>query len=364
MKTNNILKRSLMVMLAIIIVSMAFIGCNAAIDSQNPPTVDSTFPLHGATGVSSNGTITAIFDDSVDAVSLTTTTFTLSNGGTDVLGEITYDAPSKTAIFAPSENLGYTTAYTAILTTGVINTEGTGMTEAKEWSFTTASAGAGPAPVELGTAANYAILAKTTVTTTGVTDITGNLGLSPAATSFFTGFSLTKATGYATSTLVSGSLYAADMAPPTDINLTTAVEDMLSAYTDAADESADAILDLGAGEIGSLVLAPGLYKWTSSVTIGSDVTLNGGANDVWIFQTSGDLSISSGFDVILSGGAQPQNIFWQVAGGVTLDTGSHFEGIVMSQTNIAMNTGSSINGRLLAQTQITLDQATVTKPVM
>lgn len=364
MKTNNIFRRYLLVMFALIIVSVTFIGCNAAINSQNPPTVDSTFPLHGATGVSSNGTITAIFDDSVDAASLTTATFTLSNGGTDVLGKITYDAPSKTAIFAPSANLAYATAYSAMLTTGVKNTEGTAMTEAKQWSFTTAAAGAGPAPVLLGTAANYAILAKTTVTTTGVTDITGNLGLSPAATSFFTGFSLTNATGYATSTLVSGSLYAADMVPPTNINLTTAVEDMLSAYTDAVGRSTDAILDRGAGEIGSTTLEPGLYRWTSPVTIGSDVTLNGGVNDVWIFQISGDLSISSGFDVILSGGAQPKNIFWQVAGGVTLGTGSHFEGIVMSQTNIAMNTGSSINGRLLAQTQITLDQATVTKPAM
>jgi hypothetical protein len=343
---------------------MAFIGCDATINTKDPPVVGSTLPAHESTGANINGTITAIFNEPVDPSTITDETFTVSTGGTDIAGIVTYDAPNKKAIFAPSANLGYTTAYTATLTTGVKNLEGTAITEAKVWTFTTASAGVGPSPLNLRTAANYVILAKSAISTVPDSVITGDVGLSPAAESYMTGFSQTDATGYATSFQVDGFLYAADMVSPTSTNLTTAVEDMITAYNDAAGRSTPDLLNHGAGEIGSLTLAPGLYKWTSSVTIGSDVTIQGGANDTWIFQIAGDLSLSSNFDVILSGGAQAKNIFWQVSGEVTMGTGSHFEGIVLSMTNITMNTGASINGRLLAQTQIALDQATVTNPVL
>jgi hypothetical protein len=277
---------------------------------------------------------------------------------------VTYDAPNKKAIFAPSANLLNSTAYTATLTTGVKNAEGTGLESAKVWTFNTAAAGNGPAPVNLRTAANYVILAKSAISTVPDSVITGDVGLSPAAESYMTGFSQTDATGYATSFQVAGFLYAADMAPPTSSNLTTAVEDMMTAYTDAAGRSTPDFQNIGAGEIGSLSLVPGLYKWNSSVTIGSNVTINGGANDVWIFQVSGDLTLASNFDVILSGGAQAKNIFWQVSGETVMGTDSHFEGIVLCETNITMNTGSSINGKLLAQTQIAIDQATVTNPAL
>jgi hypothetical protein len=116
------------------------------------------------------------------------------------------------------------------------------------------------------------------------------------------------------------------------------------------------------GEIGGLTLKPGLYKFTTAVAISNDVMLSGGPKDVWIFQISGTLDMSSAKSIILSGGAQAKNIFWQVADAVTLDTTSHFEGIILGQTMIALNTGASINGRLLAQTAVTLDQNTVTQP--
>ncbi len=364
MKKNKSLKNYLLLLLAIITLSMVFIGCDAAIDSQDPPLVGSTLPAHESTGANINGTITATFNEPVDPATITTATFTVSTGGSDIAGIVTYDAPNKKAIFAPSANLVNMGEYTATLTTGVKTIGGTAMSQDKIWTFTTASAGIGPSPVNLRTAANYAILAKTAISTVPDSVITGDVGLSPAAESYMTGFSQTDATGYATSFQVSGFLYAADMAAPTAINLTTAVEDMLTAYTDAAGRSTPDQLNFGAGEIGGQSLVPGLYKWTSSVTIGSNVTINGGANDTWIFQVDGDLSIGSDFDVILSGGAQAKNIIWQVAGEVTLGTGAHFEGIVLTQTSITMNTGSSINGRLLAQTNVALDQATVTNPAM
>ena len=223
----------------------------------------------------------------------------------------------------------------------------------------------GLAKVLLGSAGDYAILAETTVTTTALTDITGDLGLSPAAASFFTGFGLIKDTGFATSALVTGKLYAADMADPTPINLTTAVANMITAYNDAAGRSNPDKLNLGSGAIGGETLVPGLYRWTSTVNIDeNDLTLNGGANDVWIFQITNNLNLANGFKVVLTGGAKPENIFWQVAEIATLGTTSHMEGIILSQTDIVLQTGASINGRLLAQTQVTLDAATVVDPAI
>lgn len=224
--------------------------------------------------------------------------------------------------------------------------------------------GTGSETVNLRTSGDYAILAKTAISTIPDSVITGDVGLSPAAETYMTGFSQTDATGYATSTQVTGFLYAADMAAPTAINLTTAVADMLNAYNDAASRSNPDELNLATGAIGGQTLAPGLYTWESSVTIGSNVTIEGGADDTWVFQVNGDLGISDTFSVILSGGAQAKNIVWQVTGTVTMGTGSHFEGIVLSQTAITVGTGASINGRLLAQTRIDLNQSTVTQPAL
>ncbi|MEP7143650.1 MAG: ice-binding family protein [Ferruginibacter sp.] len=91
-------------------------------------------------------------------------------------------------------------------------------------------------------------------------------------------------------------------------------------------------------------------------------TLSGGPNDIWIFQVAGTLTMSSAMKITLSGGAQAKNIFWQVAGAVTLGTTSHFEGIILGQTGINLKTGAPINGRMLAQTAVTLEKNTVTRP--
>lgn len=152
------------------------------------------------------------------------------------------------------------------------------------------------------------------------------------------------------------------MADPTPINLTTAVNNMITAYNDAAGRPTPDFSELGNGNIGGLTLIPGLYKWTTTVSLPSDVTISGGANDVWIFQISGDLSVSSAVNVTLLGGAQAKNIFWQVAGQATFSTTSHFEGIILSMTGITFQTGASINGRALAQTAVILDSNEITKP--
>lgn len=223
---------------------------------------------------------------------------------------------------------------------------------------------AGPSAVTLGTSGGYTILAKTGVSTTGATSITGDVGLSPAAASYLTGFALTlpSAGAFSTSAIVSGKVYAPGYADPTPAALTTAVLDMQNAYTDAAGRTNPSATELGAGNIGGMTLAPGLYKWSTGVTIPTDVTLSGGAQDVWIFQIAQNLTMSSSARVILSGGAQASNIFWQVAGQTTLGTTAVMNGTILDQTSIVLNTGAVLNGRALAQAAVTLDANTVTAP--
>ena len=161
---------------------------------------------------------------------------------------------------------------------------------------------------------------------------------------------------------MTGKLYAADMAPPTPTEMTTAVSDMETAFTDAAGRTLPDFTELGAGDVSGLTLVPGLYKWGTGLLIATDVALQGSATDVWIFQIAQDLTVSNGVQVTLSGGALPKNIFWQVSGQATMGTTAVFKGVVLCQTAIVMSTGASFEGRALAQTAITLDANAVTQP--
>jgi len=234
-------------------------------------------------------------------------------------------------------------------------------------AFTTGAKQIAQAPVDLGSAGNFAILAKSGITNVPTSAITGDIGVSPITYAAITGFALTPvvpdgSNTFSTSAQVTGKVYAADYAVPTPAKMTTAVLDMEAAYTDAAGRTLPHFTELGAGNIGGLTLAPGLYKWSSCVTIPTDVTLSGGPDDVWIFQIAGTLDISSATSVILSGGAQAKNIFWAVAGVVALGTTSEFKGNILAKTNITMNTGATLNGRALAQTAVTLIANTITVP--
>ena len=218
------------------------------------------------------------------------------------------------------------------------------------------------APVKLGTAGNYVILAEAGISGTSAT-VTGDLGGSPAAASYITGFSLIAdpTNVFSTSAQVTGRVYAADYAPPTPFNMTTAVGDMALAIADAAGRTPD-VTELGAGNIGGMTLAPGVYEWSSGLLIPASVTLAGGANAVWIFQIAQDLTMSSGTSIVLSGGALPKNVFWQVAGLTMLGTTAQFDGIILCKTLIAVETHATINGRLFSQTAVTLQMNKVTQP--
>jgi hypothetical protein len=216
---------------------------------------------------------------------------------------------------------------------------------------------AGPPPVNLRSAGSFAILSKSGVTNVPTSAVIGNVGASP----------ITGAAIHLTCREVVGIIYSVDAAGPLPcriINatkLSTAVSDMQTAYTDAAGRPAN-VTELGAGNIGGRILAPGVYKWSSNVTIPTDVTFSGSFNDVWILQIAGDLELANARKVILRGGALPRNIFWQVGGQATLGTTSQFNGTILSKTLIAMNTGATTNGRLLAQTAVTLQRNVVKRP--
>ena len=214
------------------------------------------------------------------------------------------------------------------------------------------------AAVRLGSAGNFAILSKSGITDVYASAITGNVGTSP-----ITGAAMRLSCGE-----VTGKIYVVDAAGPLPCalndatTLTAAIGDMQTAYVDAQGRVSPGFVELGAGEIGGLTLAPGLYKWGTGLKISTDVTLNGGANEVWIFQVAGTMKQASSTRVTLAGGAQAKNIFWQVAGAVTIGTTAHLEGVVLAKTLIAVNTGASVNGRLLAQTAVTLQMNAVTQP--
>lgn len=328
-----------------------------------PPAITTTAPLSGAVDVWSGQQPSAIFNKAMDPATLTTTTFTLVQGAAPVAGVVTYTAASNTATFTPTAPLGWSLPYTATISTGAKSVGGLSLAAAHSWSFTTRAKPAAAAPVSLGGAGNFVILAKTQVANVPTSAITGDVGLSPAAASYLTGFALTAdATNtFSTSPQVTGKVYASDYTPPTPSNLTTAVTNMGTAFTDAAGRAPD-VTELGAGNIGGMTLAPGVYKWGTGLLIPTDVHLAGSATDVWIFQIGQDLTVSSAAKVLLSGGALPKNIFWQIAGFAELGTTAHFEGVILCQTAITLRTGASINGRLLAQSAVNIDSSTIVAP--
>ena len=247
--------------------------------------------------------------------------------------------------------------------------------------------GAGPPAVNLLTAGNFSLLSETGITNTGshASVITGNIGSSPITAAAINDVFCTEITGtiYGVDAAYIGSgnqsCFAGNPPLSNKTSIDNAILDMGTAYTDAAGRSALASdTNLFAGNLGGQTITPGLYKWTTNVTIPTDVTLSGGASDIWIFQIAGNLNISSGgsvptgIKVLLTGGAQASNVFWQVGGGTgaTLGTYSTFNGNILSATQVVMQTGAVFNGRAMAQTLITLDAnnvaglGTVTLPIV
>jgi hypothetical protein len=332
--------------------------------SSHSPTVTSSSPAPGATGVPINAGVGANFSETMDSSTLTTTTFTLTfgAGAVPVPGTVVY--ADSTAVFWPSEHLADNGTYTATVTTGAEDSSGVPIAEDHSWSFDTGNTTAPGTPVDLGTAENFAILAKSGISTVPASVITGDIGASPVTSTAITQFSetLDASNEFSTSTQVTGNIYASDYAPPTPQYLITAVLDMEHACTDAAARAPD-VTELGAGSISTaMALPPGVYKWGTGLGVTADVTLPGSSTDVWIFQIAQDFIVSSSTEIRMTGAALPENVFWQVSGLVDLDTTSRVDGIILCSTGITLKTGATVNGRLLAQTLVALDHSTVTEP--
>lgn len=327
------------------------------------PTIVSTTPNDGAVEVALNGDVGVTFSEAMDCTTLTAKTFTLTAMATMAAVQGSVLCGGSKAVFTPTANLASDGAFEAAIATGAKSAGGVDLAKKYTWSFTTGATVAVGKPVNLGSAGDFAVLAKSAVSTVPTSAITGDVGVSPAAATFLTGFSLVadSTNVFATSPQVTGKLYAADYAPPTPSNLTTAIGDMGLAFTDAAGRAPD-VTELGAGDIGGMTLPAGVYAWGTGLLIPTNLTLTGGANDVWIFQIAKDLKVSSAVEIVLQSGALSKNIFWQVSGLVDVGTTAHLEGIVLSQTAITLGTGASVNGRLLAQTAVNLDSNVIDQP--
>ena len=329
------------------------------------PTVTSTSPADGVSDVRRNTKVTVVFNEAIDPDTVTSASISLHDdtASETVAGTLRYTNPS-TVVLSPGTNMAANSDHTLTLSTAITDLAANPLTLTTA-SFTTGTeVSSSPGAVDLGTAGNYVILAKTGISTTGTTHITGDIAVSPESQTALTGFSETLDPDgtFATSPLVTGQLFAADMTSPTPATLTTAISDMETAYADAAGRVDPDFTELGAGEIGGMTLDPGLYQWGTGVLVASDVTLDGGADDVWIFQISQDLKLQDGKAIILSGGAVPENIFWQVAGEVTLNAGTTLNGIILGETAIVLESGAVINGRALSQTATTLIANEITEP--
>jgi hypothetical protein len=281
--------------------------------------------------------------------------------GAGVDGSVAMNSTNTVAVFTPSgAALKPSTTYRATVSAAARSAGNSPLGRAVTWTFTT---GVQPfsrqAPVDLGAAETFAVLTKTGVTNVFASQINGDVGASP----------ITGAAVLVTCDEVqTGTVYTVDAAGPLPCAVTnasllnSAIGDMETAYTDAAGRNLPDHTELGDGEIGGLTLAPGLYKWGTGVLISTDVTLSGGPNDVWIFQIAGTLTQASAARVNLTGGALAKNVFWQSADAVSLGTTSHFQGVLLAKTMVAVKTEASVNGRLLAQTAVTLQKSAVTQP--
>ncbi len=309
------------------------------------PTVTSMDPTSGAAGVPRATDLSATFSEAMDPSSITVSSFVLMQGTTAVAGLVSY--AGLTATFNPSSDLASGTTYTATVSTEARDLAGNALQSDSVWSFSTGTSACGQSTINLGSAANFAILGGSTVTNTGGTTVTGDLGASPG----------TEVTGFPPGTVV-GAIHAGDTVA------VAGLADMTTAYNDGMSRTlCQTTVD---GNLGGQTLVPGLYWSGSSLEVSSGtLTLDaqGDSNGIFIFKMDSSLTTTEGMQVILAGGAQAKNIFWIVGSSATLGTNSVFHGTIMADQSITLTTGASLDGRALARIgAVTLDFNAVTRP--
>jgi hypothetical protein len=222
-------------------------------------------------------------------------------------------------------------------------------------------------PVDLGKAGDYAILAKSGISSIPASAITGNIGVSPIAATAITGFELTldAAAQFSTSTQLPGNrAYAASYGGQTAADLTTAVSNMEAAYTDAASRANTSAKTLNpeTGLLTGFGFEAGVYTFGTDVVLDGEITFTGDSESVFIIRTTGSLDLTTGSTVSLVDGVDAGNIFWQVALDVNVGAGAQMKGVILAKTAVTFENGSTLDGRILTQTACVLQDATIVQP--
>jgi type VI secretion system secreted protein VgrG len=203
---------------------------------------------------------------------------------------------------------------------------------------------AGPA---LGRAWSFAVLGGSTVTNTGATAITGDLGVSSPGVSV---------TGFPPGTMTRGTQHVGDPAA------NQAQGDAQGAYAVLAGMPCNNALT--GQDLGGKALAPGVYCFTSSAELTGQLVLDprGNAKGIWVFQIASTLTTATNSSVVMRKGGRPANVFWQVGSGATLGTGTSFIGNILAYSSITMNTAANLSGRALARQAVTMDSNNMRVP--
>jgi tetrahydromethanopterin S-methyltransferase subunit B len=352
------------------------------------PTVTATDPVNNATDVNLLKTVTADFSIVMDPSTINTTSFTLRQGTTSILGTVSYSG--LTASFDPTAALESGKVYTATITTNAKSTIGIPLATNYVWSFTTTVTPqiiVLPPTINLGTAAMFgAFGGNAGITNQGLNTVINNGSIgTTAASTLITGFH--DATAIYTETPlnvgnVTGRIYTAPPAPGTATSFAVASQGLLdanAAYLSISPASKPGGTDPGAGELGGLTLAPGVYKSASGTfkISNGNLTLDaqGNPNATWIFQTAAGLTVgiagpTGAKSVIMKNGALPKNVFWYVGTAATINGagGGTMVGTIISMSGVTLSTAGNaaqtvLNGRAISLVaSVTMVNTTINVP--
>ncbi len=348
------------------------------------PTVTAVSPADASTGNCLTRLVSATFSESMDATTISATTFKVTDSGVAVAGSVSYDAASRIASFVPTAAAGFGANKTFVATitsgaNGVTDLAGNALAVDKVWSFATGTQACTSA-VNLRTIAAFgAFGGGAGATNQGInTVVNGNLGTTAACT-LITGFH--DATNVYTETtsnvgVVNGTIYCAPPLPGTTTSLSIATQaraDANTAYNDLAALPPGS--DPGAGQLGGLTLTPATYTsagGTFAVTTG-DLTLDaqGDANATWVFQSASALTVGLNATprrVVLINGAQAKNVFWKVGSAARIEDGSTMVGTIIAPAGVTISTAgqtiqTTLIGRAIGLTaSVTMVNTTIVAP--
>ena len=349
--------------------------------SNVAPRILTTSPSNNENGVLLNKVVTANFDMAIDPATISTTTFTLQQGTTPILGNVTYSG--TTASFTPNALLLSNTTYTATITIGAKNSAGIGLANNYVWTFTTQNS---LNSVNLGSAAMFgAFGGNAGITNQGINTVINGSISTTAASTLVTGFH--DASAIYTETplnkgFVTNGIFTAPPIPGTSTSFAIAQQGLLdanAAYNSTSPANMPGGIDPGAGELGNLTLAPGIYKSASGTfkISNGNLTLDaqGNPNAVWVFQTASGLTVgiagpTGARSINLINGAIPNNVFWHVGSAATINAagGGIMVGTIIANSGVTFSTPGNavqtvLNGRAISLiASVTMVNTTINVP--